>query len=1085
MIPRSTRGRCCARLAGLILASIIATTAHGQGIRVTTDSADQFEPAVSGDRIVWTDRRSGTYDIYAYDIAAATERPICTAYRGQVHPDIDGDLIVWADDRGGSGWSVRYDLFMYDLSTDDETRVVFASGRQFNPAIHGTWIAWTDDSDDATHMMDVTDPTSETVWAAGWPNPPDIWGTRAVCLEKGDNFVPNVYLYDLATATEQVITNTEGFKQNVRICGDRVVWDERRNGNWDIFMYDLATETEIRLTNDPADQIAPAISEAAVVWVDKRDDPDGDIYLYDLSLGTTLPLVTEPHAQSEPDIDGNRVVWTDTRNGNKDIYYLDYERPSGADLQVTVDVQPSPVVVGDYLVYHIEVRNNGPDPVENTVLTNRLDERVEYISGYGTRGTCRYFVQEGRKLVVCPTGDLQPGWVGEATIVVRVLESGRITNHAHVDPSAGDLVPANNDRDTTTPAILFYKKDLGPGWAPRLATDATGAAHVVFIRPPGHDDTGGDVVYATNRPGRWTRDVLFRRPIFTCPGCGISCAPNPEPARGFHYRQAVAADIAVQADGTVHVAYVVDDVWTSACTGIVYEETMRLEYVHNRSGHWSEPVVVAEGIVADNGVFRGGGISSMDLEVDAAGRAHVIFMNTAGGPSQGDLVYCTNAGGSWQSQVLATAYCDAALALDSAGCAHVAFYTWTGGAGDGIMPPPDDAFFQGIAYTTNAPDGVWQPAQPVESNWGGCQMETLVCDIAVDRQDRPHISYVSNQGSGPEDYRHAVLDAGVWQHHFIEAGQCQGGPSRITIDPADRPVVAYPSDVEHGLVAATWVVDNAWDRQYITPGDGLDGIVFDIAGDLHAVGRDDGRVFYYHTRGPDDDHDGISNAFESGPTADDPDYDGNGDGIPDSQQQNVCSFYTNNDYGYVTVSGPNDLLLGNVGVEHNPAEPDTPDDWNFVFDFVHFMVMGIPIGGDATIILDLPEGSAPEVYYKYGPTHMNHTPHWYPFMYDGQTGAEIDGDRIILHFVDGQRGDNDLSSNGIIIDPGAPGLYDPCIVDLDDLAALAAEWTWVTPTVPELHFDLDDDGRVDAADFAVMAALWQQPCPPDWPDIPH
>ena len=41
-------------------------------------------------------------------------------------------------------------------------------------------------------------------------------------------------------------------------------------------------------------------------------------------------------------------------------------------------------------------------------------------------------------------------------------------------------------------------------------------------------------------------------------------------------------------------------------------------------------------------------------------------------------------------------------------------------------------------------------------------------------------------------------------------------------------------------------------------------------------------------------------------------------------------------------------------------------------------------------------------------------------MSQGQTGAKITDNRIVLHFVDGQRGDEDLDDNGIIVDLGGP-----------------------------------------------------------------
>ena len=50
-------------------------------------------------------------------------------------------------------------------------------------------------------------------------------------------------------------------------------------------------------------------------------------------------------------------------------------------------------------------------------------------------------------------------------------------------------------------------------------------------------------------------------------------------------------------------------------------------------------------------------------------------------------------------------------------------------------------------------------------------------------------------------------------------------------------------------------------------------------------------------------------------------------------------------------------------------------------------------------------------------------PHWYEFAYDGTTGAEIAGNLITLHFVDGLRGDDDLNgTNGTVVDIGAPSV---------------------------------------------------------------
>ena len=58
--------------------------------------------------------------------------------------------------------------------------------------------------------------------------------------------------------------------------------------------------------------------------------------------------------------------------------------------------------------------------------------------------------------------------------------------------------------------------------------------------------------------------------------------------------------------------------------------------------------------------------------------------------------------------------------------------------------------------------------------------------------------------------------------------------------------------------------------------------------------------------------------------------------------------------------------------------------------------------------LYLPRNTALVTYYKYGPTPDDATDHWYAFMYDGQTGAqifqEVQQTRVVLHLCDGQRG---------------------------------------------------------------------------------
>ncbi len=53
-----------------------------------------------------------------------------------------------------------------------------------------------------------------------------------------------------------------------------------------------------------------------------------------------------------------------------------------------------------------------------------------------------------------------------------------------------------------------------------------------------------------------------------------------------------------------------------------------------------------------------------------------------------------------------------------------------------------------------------------------------------------------------------------------------------------------------------------------------------------------------------------------------------------------------------------------------------------------------------------------------------------------------------------------------------------CMVDHDDLVCFSAQWL---QQGTDLEADFDKDNDVDLKDFAVLAALWQKPCPSDWP----
>ena len=253
--------------------------------------------------------------------------------------------------------------------------------------------------------------------------------------------------------------------------------------------------------------------------------------------------------------------------------------------------------------------------------------------------------------------------------------------------------------------------------------------------------------------------------------------------------------------------------------------------------------------------------------------------------------------------------------------------------------------------------------------------------------------------------------------------------------------------------------DNPADHWYDFAFDGLTGAEFaDGVITLHFVDgqRGDNDLMrngvISHLGGPGiitDDGDGVPAGIEQGaPNG----GDGNNDGLPDSEQANVASLPNVVDPRYVTLVSPGGTTLAGVQALQNPSEADAPAGVEFPAGFFEFTVDGVPTSGASTITLLLPPDLTVTTYYKYGPTPDNPLNHWYEFAFDGNTGAEIGDGVITLHFVDGQRGDDDLTANGRVADAGGPGATVP-----PAHAALSGV-VWV---------DFNDDGLVDFGEKGI------------------
>ncbi len=216
-------------------------------------------------------------------------------------------------------------------------------------------------------------------------------------------------------------------------------------------------------------------------------------------------------------------------------------------------------------------------------------------------------------------------------------------------------------------------------------------------------------------------------------------------------------------------------------------------------------------------------------------------------------------------------------------------------------------------------------------------------------------------------------------------------------------------------------------------------------GELPVVDNTNNPVLVYQICINDDGDGACPNVEDKAPN----NGDGNGDGIPDRDQANVTTILTQFGTTATFEAEPTMRLDPIDAVSPSIAaslltEFKSPPDQSALFNNGMFTLTMSGSMGTSGHTLTMYDGATtrPTHYYTYGPTLDNPAPHWYDFTFDGVTGAEIMSDRIILHFVDGMRGDGDLTVNNSITHTGAQAVLTP----LSSSASKSGGCTITTPS---------------------------------------
>ena len=166
----------------------------------------------------------------------------------------------------------------------------------------------------------------------------------------------DIYYKQLPNGPETLATVSQADQINPVISGGKIVYEDLRagDGKHDIYYYDLETKTEMAITTT-GDNWFPAVSGDNVVWHTNHNGINQNINAYNFKTGKIRVIGSKNGIQVYPDISENMVVWKDMRNGFEDIYAYDLTEgaanPEKRLTTTTVAVRSAPKIHGDRVVW--------------------------------------------------------------------------------------------------------------------------------------------------------------------------------------------------------------------------------------------------------------------------------------------------------------------------------------------------------------------------------------------------------------------------------------------------------------------------------------------------------------------------------------------------------------------------------------------------------------------------------------------------------------------------------------------------------------------------------------------------------------
>jgi len=295
---------------------------------LTSHPTAQYEPAISGNIVVYTDRRLGNDDIVYWDLNTGVETRIAESSADERFADISGDAIVYVELGQGTGGG---DVKGYRIGDGPFTVAALPGSAQTQPAIDGSLVVWVDtrDGNMEVYARDLATGIEKRLTSTPGEDEfePAVHGSTVAYSRQGGGAICQVFVTDFVTGATTQITNAETCFRRPDISEKYLVYDGAPiDGNQDIHVYERTTGHETRIVLAGIQRDAHLSGEwLSAEKVAMVPIPNSNVKIYNIPNQYPFePAISDSNNESADDIDGQRVVYQTDERGNLDIAVFEF-----------------------------------------------------------------------------------------------------------------------------------------------------------------------------------------------------------------------------------------------------------------------------------------------------------------------------------------------------------------------------------------------------------------------------------------------------------------------------------------------------------------------------------------------------------------------------------------------------------------------------------------------------------------------------------------------------------------------------------------------------------------------------------------